>query len=146
MEIMNMLADLIMKLNHNLLFWVFKRIKYRTRQKKKFWTDRLLISKMIDALFFVFKRKRKKKKEKKNCKSDGPFSVQDPNCFSIFLMQVLHPKLLFLGDLSLQIGCKFYTTAGSACLYTVFLIYKSPKCFLPSFESTGLSVQGRSEK
>ena len=89
-----MLADLIMK-NHNLLFCAFKRIKYRTIQKKKFWTDRQLISKMIDALFFVFKRKRKKKERKKNCKFDGPFSVQDPNCFSIFLMRVLHPKLLF---------------------------------------------------
>ena len=49
---------------------------------------------MIDAPFFVFEPK-KKKKEKKNCKFDGPFSVQDPNCFSIFLMQVLHLKLLF---------------------------------------------------
>ena len=28
--------------------------------------------------FFVFERKKKKKKEKKNCKFDGPFSVQDP--------------------------------------------------------------------
>ena len=70
--------------------------------------------------FFVFKRKKKKKRKerKKNCKFDGPFSVQDPNCFSIFLMRVLHPKLLF-GDLSLQIGCGFYTTVCSACLYTV---------------------------
>ena len=30
--------------------------------------------------------------------------------------------------------------------FELFLIYKSPRCFLPSLESTGLSVQKRKEK
>ena len=30
--------------------------------------------------------------------------------------------------------------------FWLFLIYKSPQCFLPSFESTGLSVQEKKRK
>ena len=70
---------------------------------------------MIDALFF--ERKKKTKKEKK-CKFDGPFSVQDPNCFSILLMQVLHLKLLFSQGFELTNRVRVSHTVGSACLYT----------------------------
>ena len=116
MEIMNMLADLIMKLNHNLLFWAFERIKYRTIQKKKFWTDRLLILKMIDALFFVFKRKKKKKKEKKivNLMALSLFKIPTVLAFSWCGFYIQND--FFLRDLTLQIGCGFYTMVGSTCM------------------------------
>ena len=46
----------------------------------------------------------------------------------------------FLGDLSLQIGCGFYTTAGSACLYTVIKNTDGWNGFIPNvpcFVSSG---------
>ena len=69
--------------------------------------------------FILYSNVNEKKKKKKNCKFDGPFSVQDPNCFSIFLMRVLHRGFELTNRVRVLYNCGLCMPVYGTCVNTV---------------------------
>ena len=68
-------------------------------------------------------------------------------CFTLMLPTKFRVNwLLGLGEEAKNIFSRWQPCIYDRHDFSYFLIYKSPQCFLPSFESTGLSVQEKKRK